>query len=98
MSRVAMVEAIYDEMHKAGLNEDNTLFEDILMMCCAAAELDGEPDVIDLLAEKDRYGHSKDQIAFRVFRFLSSGSVKGKPTEFLRKVVAIGCTALNEEY
>lgn len=97
MSKVSMVEAIYDEMHKAGLNEDSTRFEDILMACCYAAEHNGEPDVIDWLVEHDRYDQDPKEIAFRVFRFLANGQIKGKASDFLRKVVAIGCTALNED-
>ena len=98
MSKISMVEAIYDEMHKAGLNEEHTLFEDILMGCCYAAEHNGEPDVIDWLYENDNWPYrDRRTIAFRFFRFLSSGQIKGKASDFLRKVVAIGCTALNED-
>lgn len=56
MSKVAIIEAVYDGMMGRGLNPDHEAFEDILNACAAMAEAEksGGTDVLAWAAEQER--------------------------------------------
>lgn len=56
MSKVAICEAVYDGMVSRGLSTEHEAFEDILMACCAVADMEDPSgtDVLQWVEEHER--------------------------------------------